>query len=204
MGLYGCHVFPHLMDWTMSSSRLDPERRQLLAGATGQVLEIGFGTGLNIPYYPESVTSLTAVEPANLLPAKVEQRMADARMRIHLVRLSAEKLPFDDRQFDSAVSTWTLCTIADPVAALREVRRVLKPGGRLLFLEHGRSDAPDTAVWQDRLNPLQRIVGCGCSINRRIDELVKAAGLQIERLDRYQMEGVPRIWGEMFRGSALA
>ena len=204
MGLYGRHIFPRLMEWAMRAERFDSERRQFLAEARGQVIEIGCGTGLNIPHYPRAVISLTAIEPANMLPAKVEQRMADAQMRIHLLRLSAEKLPFEDHKFDCAVSSWTVCSIPDPLAALREVRRVLKPGGRFYFLEHGRSDDDKVARWQDRLNPLQRLFGCGCNMNRRIDELVVSAGLKLERLDRYRMETVPKLWGEMYRGAAVA
>jgi ubiquinone/menaquinone biosynthesis C-methylase UbiE len=113
-------------------------------------------------------------------------------------------LPFENGRFDCVVSTWTLCSIRDINAALREVRRVLKPGGRLVFLEHGRSDDPRTAVWQDRVTPLQRLVACGCHLNRRIDVLIEESGLKIERVDRYVLEGVPRIAGEMYRGVARA
>jgi ubiquinone/menaquinone biosynthesis C-methylase UbiE len=110
-------------------------------------------------------------------------------------------LPYDDQAFDFVVSTWTLCTIPDPVKALQEVRRVLKPKGAFFFLEHGRSDDPKIAIWQDRLNSLQNIIGCGCNLNRRIDQLVTQAGLKIVTLDRFQMQSVPRLGGEMYRGT---
>jgi ubiquinone/menaquinone biosynthesis C-methylase UbiE len=111
-------------------------------------------------------------------------------------------LPYDDRSFDCVVSTWTLCTIPDPVKALRETRRVLKPDGVFLFLEHGRSEDEKIAAWQNRLNPVQNIIGCGCNLNRKIDHIIARAGLKIMTLDRFQMQGVPKLGGEMYRGSA--
>ncbi|NJL16264.1 MAG: methyltransferase domain-containing protein [Nitrospira sp.] len=121
---------------------------------------------------------------------------------VEITHQGAEQLPYQDQIFDTVVSTWTLCTIPDPVLALREVGRVLKPGGRLLFLEHGRSDDRTIAVWQDRLNPIQNVLGCGCNLNRRIDQLIIQAGLTIAHLDRFSMPNVPRLAGEMYRGTA--
>jgi SAM-dependent methyltransferase len=174
----------------------------LLTSAEGDVLEIGLGTGLNLAWYPQRVLRLRAVDPAPLLPARVAKRSAAVSFPVEITRLSAERLPYDNHSFDYVVSTWTLCTIPDPVQALQEVRRVLKPTGRLLFLEHGRSDDARTAAWQDRLNPLQNVIGCGCNLNRRIDRLIGKAGLHIVQLDRFVMEGVPRIGGELYRGVA--
>lgn len=202
MGFYAEQIFARVMDWCMGSPRFQEQRREALASVHGAVLEIGFGTGLNLPRYPKTVSSLTAVEPANLLPQKVTQRLSDGSFLVELVRVSAETMPFESRRFDCVVSTWTLCTIPDAVAALREVRRVLKPGGQFVFLEHGRSDEPRVARWQDRLNPLQRIVACGCNLNRPIDTLIRQAGLRVDTLDRYRLPGVPRIAGEMYRGIA--
>jgi SAM-dependent methyltransferase len=113
-------------------------------------------------------------------------------------------LPYDERSFDFVVSTWTLCTIPDPVQALREVGRVLKPDGRFLFLEHGLSDDPNVAAWQHRLNPIQNVVGCGCNLHRRIDRLIEQGGLRLLHVDRFEMEGIPRIGGTMYRGEAAA
>jgi SAM-dependent methyltransferase len=129
-------------------------------------------------------------------------RRARLPVPLHLEQVTAEALPFESAVFDFVVSTWTLCTIPDAVAALREVNRVLKPDGRFLFLEHGRSDDPAMAAWQDRLNPLQQVLGCGCNLNRPIDRLITQAGLQLERLDRFAMERAPRLVGEMYRGTA--
>jgi ubiquinone/menaquinone biosynthesis C-methylase UbiE len=202
MGLYSHHIFPRLMDWVMSGDEFQRLRALLLQDAQGEVLEIGLGTGLNLRHYPKAVSRLYAVEPAPLLPNRVAQRSKSVSFPIQIKRVSAETLPFGDRTFDCAVSTWTLCTITDPVKALQEIRRVLKPAGQFLFLEHGRSGNEKIAAWQNRLNPIQQIVGCGCNLNRRIDQLISQAGLCITKLDRFQMETVPRLGGEMYRGVA--
>jgi len=203
MGLYATQIFPHLMDWVMSGDEFQRLRKLLLQGAHGEVLEIGLGTGLNLPHYPGSVSCLHAVDPAPLLPNRVAQRSRVVAFPVQIKQVSAETLPFDDRTFDCVVSTWTLCTIPDPVKALREVRRVLKPNGVFLFLEHGRSEDAKVATWQDRLNPLQRVIGCGCNLNRKIDQLIGQAGLAITKLDRFHMQHVPRLGGAMYRGSAM-
>jgi ubiquinone/menaquinone biosynthesis C-methylase UbiE len=203
MSWYADHLFPHLMDWTMRASRFRDERVSALLPAHGDVLEIGFGTGLNLPCYPRAVTRLTAVEPARLLKTRVAQRIADAAMPVEIVQRDAEALPFDSGRFDCVVSTFTLCTIVDAHAALREIRRVLKTDGQFIFLEHGRSADARVARWQDRLNPIQRVVACGCNLNRRIDLLISAAGLGIRNLDRHTQAGVPRVGGELYRGVAV-
>jgi len=204
VGLYARHIFPRFMDWTLRRPRFQQERQEALAAARGEVLEIGFGTGLNLRHYPPGVTRLTAIDVADLLPARTGRRVAAAPFPVERVRLTAERLPFPDARFDCVVSTWTLCSIPDAVAALREVRRVLAPGGRFVFLEHGRSDDPRVARWQDRFNPIQRVIGVGCNLNRPIDALVRGAGFAITRLDRYVIEGEPRIMAEMYRGMASA
>ena len=204
MGLYSRHIFPRLLDWVMSGEEFRRLRAGLLQDARGEVLEIGLGTGLNLPHYPNTVSGLHAVDPAPLLPERVTRRSASVSFPIEIQRISAETLPFGDRTFDCVVSTWTLCTIPDPVKALHEVRRVLKPTGKFLFLEHGRSDDEKIATWQDRLNPIQRVIGCGCNLNRRIDQLISQAGLAMTKLDRFQMERVPRLGGEMYRGIATS
>ncbi len=203
MSFYASHLFPYLMDWGMGSRGFREQRREALTPLHGAVLEIGFGTGLNLPHYPAAVTRVIALEPVRLLPRKVSQRIAAAPMPVTLIRGSAEHLPFHDRRFDCVLSTWTLCTIPDVVASLAEVRRVLKPGGAFVFLEHGRSDRPGTARWQDRLNPLQQRIGVGCNMNRPIDRLITEAGLRLVRLDRFQMPHTPGLVGKMYRGVAL-
>ena len=204
MGLYSHYVFPRFMDWVMSGKEFQRCRTLLLQDAHGEILEIGLGTGLNLPHYPKAVSRLHAVDPALLLPERVARRSKSASFPTFITRVSAETLPFDNRSFDCVVSTWTLCTIPGPVDALREVRRVLKPTGRFLFLEHGRSENEKIAAWQDRLNPIQRLIGCGCNLNRRIDQLISQAGLCILKLDRFQMQTIPRLAGEMYRGVAIS
>ncbi|MDE3221135.1 MAG: class I SAM-dependent methyltransferase [Nitrospirota bacterium] len=201
MGFYATQIFPRLMDWVMSGDEFQQLRKLLLQGARGEVLEIGLGTGLNLPHYPGGVSWLYAVDPAPLLPDRVTRRSRAVAFPVQIKQVSAETLPFDDRTFDCVVSTWTLCTIPDPVKALREVRRVLKPDGVFLFLEHGRSEDDKVAAWQDRLNPVQNIIGCGCNLNRKIDQIIAQAGLKIMTLDRFQMQSVPRLGGEMYRGT---
>ncbi|MEK6764546.1 MAG: class I SAM-dependent methyltransferase [Nitrospirota bacterium] len=202
MGLYRYHIFPRLMNWVMAGEEFRRLRMELLAQVHGEVLELGIGTGLNLPHYPKTVTQLHAVDPADLLPKIVTERSASQSFPIRIQHITAESLPYDDRSFDFAVSTWTLCTIPDAVKALREVRRVLKPDGVFLFLEHGRSEDKRVAAWQDRLNPIQHIIGCGCNLNRRIDHLIIQAGLKIMNLDRFHMQNVPRLAGEMYQGRA--
>lgn len=202
MGWYARHFFPRVMDWAVQRDAFQAERRLVLSPARGEVLEIGFGTGLNLPHYPASVTTLVTVDPADMLPARVAARLRAVAFPVEIVHGTAEALPFDAERFDSVVSTWTLCTVPDPIAALKEIARVLKPGGRFLFTEHGRSDDPRVARWQDRLNPIQNVLACGCNLNRRIDRLITEAGLSLASLDRFLFPGVPRLAGTMYRGQA--
>ena len=202
MGFYCEHIFPRLMEWVMAGEEFHRLRRELLAPIHGEVLELGIGTGLNLPHYPNTIAELHAIDPVQLLPKLIAMRSAQAPFSVHFQRQTAEALPHADRHFDFVVSTWTLCTIPDPVRALQEVGRVLKPGGRFLFLEHGRSDDRTIAAWQDRLNPIQNVLGCGCNLNRQIDRLITQSGLTIAQLDRFSMRNVPRLAGEMYRGAA--
>jgi ubiquinone/menaquinone biosynthesis C-methylase UbiE len=204
MGFYASYIFPRLMDRFMRGEEFQRLRGELLQQVTGEVLEIGIGTGLNLPHYGSNISRVQAVDPASMLPTRVAERRAVVHFPVEITQHSAEKLPYKDQTFDYVVSTWTLCTIPDPVLALQEVRRVLKPGGRFLFLEHGRSDDRKIAAWQDRLNPIQNIIGCGCNLNRRIDQLIEQAGLSVTQLDRFLMPGVPRVGGEMYQGVAVA
>jgi ubiquinone/menaquinone biosynthesis C-methylase UbiE len=202
MGWYGEHIFPHLMEWVMGGEEFQKQRSLVLARVNGTVLEIGFGTGLNLPHYPAALSSLHAIDPAHMLPRKIAERSAAIPFPLQIQRTSAETLPYNARAFNFVVSTWTLCTIPDPVKALLEVYRVLKPDGVFLFLEHGRSEDAKVAAWQDRFNPVQNIIGCGCNLNRKIDQIIAQAGLMIMTLDRFQMQSVPRLGGEMYRGAA--
>jgi len=202
MGLYADYIFPRLMDHVMRAPAFEEQRKRALAGVSGRVLEIGFGTGLNLPHYPSAVTWLTGIEPTRLLDDRVAERSRPLAMPVEVLRLRAEALPWEDQQFDCVVSTWTLCSIADPLRALSEVRRVLRSDGTFVFLEHGRSDDPKVARWQNILNPFQRLFACGCHLNRQVDRLIVENGFTIERLDRFVMESVSRPGADMYRGVA--
>jgi len=203
MGFYSNYIFPRLLDWSLGASEFGKYRRRALEPARGETLEIGFGTGLNLPYYPEAVTELTVIDSENMLEDRVERRIAACPIPVTKMRLDAQgRLPFGDHTFDTVVTTLTLCSIADIAPALAEIRRVLNPDGRFVFFEHGRSDDPKVARRQDRFNPIQRIIGAGCNMNRRIDELIETAGFEITTLDRFLLPKTPRLLAEMYRGVA--
>lgn len=203
MGLYSRYIFPRLLDWSLGNAMIQRQRREVLAPLKGHVLEIGFGTGLNLPYFPETVTGLTVIDSERLLPKTVAKRIGEARIPIEQMTLDAgSKLPFADKAFDGVVTTFTLCSISNVASALTEIRRVLNDAGEYVFLEHGRSDDPRAAKRQDLFNPIQKLIGCGCNMNRPIDKLVSAAGLRITKLDRYVMPDTPRMLSEMYRGIA--
>ena len=202
-GLYAGTIFPRLLEVSVGGERFAKERAKALKPVHGEVLEVGFGTGLNLPHYPADIARLIALDPEKMLPAKVSQRIAEVSFPVERVQQDGEHLPFAAGRFDCVVTTLTLCTIADPVSALSEIRRVLRAGGAYVFFEHGRS-ADSRAAWlQDRLNPLWKLsgIGRGCNINRPIDSLIAKAGLRIVSLERYVL-GRPRIMTEMYRGLA--
>jgi ubiquinone/menaquinone biosynthesis C-methylase UbiE len=202
MGLYSNVIFPRMLEFLLGGRVPMEYRRRALSAARGEALEIGFGTGLNLSCYPSSVERLTLVDPARLLPKRVQQRIESAAIPVERAFLDAERLPFESDRFDTVVSTWTLCTIRDVAAALAEVRRVLKPDGRLLFLEHGRSADEQIARRQDRWNGVQKFFGCGCNLNRPIEGLIATAGLEIRQLERFEMPGVPAISAAHYLGVA--
>lgn len=203
MGIYANYIFPHLLELVLRAREPMKYRARALEQAQGEVLELGFGTGLNLLSYPPAVARLTIVDPARLLPKRVARRIAAVEFPVETAFLDAARLPFDSERFDTIVSTWTLCTIPDVAAALSEARRVLKPDGRLLFLEHGRSDDPHVARRQDRWNGLQRIIGCGCNLNRPIDQLIESSGLRITQMERFLMPKSSRITADHYLGSAV-
>jgi ubiquinone/menaquinone biosynthesis C-methylase UbiE len=192
------------MDASMSGEALAAHRRSLLADTYGNVLEIGFGTGLNLPFYPKTVTKLTTVDNnmgARAIAARRIQKTAHS-FEIESETLSGESLPMADQAFDCVVSTWTLCSIADVEQALQEIHRVLKPGGRFFFVEHGLSDDRKVQVWQNRLNPIQRIVGDGCNFNRDIQKLVAHQFSQV-KIETFQESSLPSVMGYFYKGSAM-
>ncbi|HET6518336.1 MAG TPA: class I SAM-dependent methyltransferase [Geminicoccaceae bacterium] len=202
MGFYEHRVLPHLIHRAMRQRQLVAPRERLLAATAGRVLEIGIGSGPNLPLYPRDTELVVGLDPSAELLARARREAAWTHFPVQLHRGSAEAIPFDDGSFDSVVSTWTLCSIPDAGAALAEVRRVLRPGGRLLFAEHGRAPEPRVATWQDRLTPLWRRIGGGCHLNRPIDALLRAAGLRIDRLETGYLVKGPRPWTYHYVGSA--
>jgi len=203
MGFYSRHIFPRVMDRVLGTRMISRERRVALDPARGHVLEIGFGTGLNLPHYPSAVTKLTVIDSNQMLADRVARRVSEARVPVEEIRLDASgRLPFEDASFDSVVTTFTLCSIDDVRSALQEMRRVLRADGHFLFLEHGRSTDPRVAKRQDFFNPVQKLIGCGCNMNRAIGDLVSQCGFRIEKLDRYLMPDTPRMVGELYRGIA--
>jgi ubiquinone/menaquinone biosynthesis C-methylase UbiE len=200
VGRIGRWIKPRFQDLAMR--QMNEYRAATVELAEGDVLEIGFGTGLNLRYYTPAVKSLAGVDPLEGLPSRVQQRIAQAGFPVehHALRADGE-LPFDAGRFDSVLFTWTLCSIPEPLRALAEMRRVLKPAGRLLFVEHGRSESPGTARWQDRLNPIWVRLTDGCNMNRPIADLVERSGFALARLERFRGSG-PRLLAEMYRGVA--
>lgn len=191
MTFYNRWILPHLVHLAMRQPALARYRRDVIDRAEGRVLEIGIGSGLNLPFYGGSVRSVIGLEPAPGLLRMARKQALHARVPIELLEASAEALPLQSASFDSVVTTWTLCTIPDVSAALGEVRRVLKPGGALLFVEHGRAPEPTIARWQDRLDPPWRCVAGGCHLNRKIDDLIESNGLRIDALTHPRLRGPP-------------
>jgi ubiquinone/menaquinone biosynthesis C-methylase UbiE len=204
MGVYGRQVLPRMINVLCGGKLAKPLRERVCAGLTGEVVELGFGSGLNVPYYPSAVTGVTAVEPADTGWQLASKRVQASKVPVRRSGLDGQKLPFADDSYDAAISTWTLCTIPDAPAALAELRRVLKPGGTLHFVEHGL--APDEPVrrWQHRLEPVQKRIFGGCHLTRRIADLLTDAGFTITELDVFYEKGAPRSLGADSLGIAVS
>jgi SAM-dependent methyltransferase len=202
MGLYRDRILPRVVDLAMRGREVEDVRARVAAGLDGEVLEIGFGSGLNIPHYPARLKRVWAVDPAAVGRKLAAKRAAACAVPIEYIGLDAQKLPVGDASVDHVLCTWTLCTIPDPMVALAELIRVLRPGGAVHFAEHGRSPDAGVARMQDRLTPLQRLAFGGCHLNRPIDRLVAASGLELTRLENFYMKG-PRAIGYTFEGVAV-
>ena len=190
MGVYEKWILPRLTDLAMRNREATRYRSQVVPQARGKVLEIGVGSGLNFPFYGPEVESLTALDPSEELLRMASRRAKCVSFRMEFRNATSESIPAEDGAFDTVISTWTLCTIPEPVEALKEMKRVLKRGGRVLFVEHGLAPEPGVRAWQERLNPAWRKVTGGCNLNRRIDELVRAAGFTITKLDSEYARGL--------------
>jgi ubiquinone/menaquinone biosynthesis C-methylase UbiE len=201
MGFYETWVLPRLLDLAMRNHVLDSYRRGAIESAHGLVLEIGVGSGLNLSLYGPAVDRVLGLDPLPELLRLASQRVAQALIPVSLVRASAQSIPFADAAFDAIVMTWTLCSIPDPLAALTEMRRVLKPGGRLLFVEHGLSPEIRVARWQHGLTPYWKRISGGCHLDRKMDDLIRAAGFQIDAVETGYMQG-PKPWTFMYQGAA--
>ena len=204
MGFYGDQVLPRFINMVCSTKTVRPLRERVCAGLHGRVVEIGFGSGLNIPFYPAGVTSVAAVEPADTGWKLASKRVSGSPVPIDRTGLDGQALPLADHSCDAALSTYTLCTIPDVTAALAELRRVLKPGAAFHFLDHGL--APDEPVgrWQHRLDPLQQRLFGGCHLTRPIADLVTEAGFTITDVDIFYEKGAPKIWGAVSLGVAVS
>lgn len=190
-----------MLDWAMSDPATSRYRQQLLAEVEGEVLEIGFGTGLNLPYYPEKTDKITTIDPNPGMKKLAEKRIKQSSITVDYQVLNGENLPMKDASFDCVVITWTLCSISQVDRAIAEIYRVLKPGGKLFFIEHGLSNDRNIQVWQNRLTPLQKIIADGCHLNRNIEQLVKQKFTDI-KIEKFYGPNVPKVAGYMYRGIA--
>lgn len=201
MSFYQRHILPPLLHLAMRQSALRPFRQRVIGAAEGRVLEIGCGSGLNLPLYGAAVRTVIALDPSAELLRMARDRAVGASIPVELLEASAEAMPIDTGSVDTVVTTWTLCSIADAPRALSELRRVLKPGGALLFVEHGRAPEPGVARWQDRLDPLWHRVAGGCHLNRKMDALITDNGFSIDMLVNTRLPG-PRTHTFLYEGRA--
>jgi ubiquinone/menaquinone biosynthesis C-methylase UbiE len=204
MGFYENQLLPRLQDKAMSRKPLGPVRARVCEGLEGAVVEVGFGTGLNARYYPAGVERVVAIEPSGVGMRIAEPRIAKASVPVELGGLTGEHLDLRSGKFDAVLSTWTLCTIPDLDAALAEIRRVLKPGGSLHFVEHGHAPDEKVARWQQRIEPLWKPLAGGCHLTRRVSEDIERAGFAMQQLDTYYFEGEPKTMGYTYEGVAVS
>ena len=201
MGFYRDQIIPWLIHLSMRQPRLTPYRSRVVSAASGRVLEIGIGSGLNLPFYGNKVSELIGLDPSAKLLDMIRRAGGWRSAPLALIEGTAEAIPLEGRSVDTVVTTWTMCTIPEVRRALQEMCRVLRPGGCLIFVEHGRAPEPRVRWWQDRLDPAWTRLAGGCHVNRAVAELIESAGFRIERLETGYMRG-PRPMTFMYEGSA--
>jgi ubiquinone/menaquinone biosynthesis C-methylase UbiE len=201
VNIYEKYVLPKLIHWAMRRKVATAERRKLIPLASGTVLEVGVGSGLNLPFYGPQVHKLYALDPSRELWKMARQRVEEAPFPVEFLAASAERIPLEDMSVDTVVTTWTLCTIPNPRQALTDMRRVLKPEGRLIFVEHGHSPDPGVLAWQNRLTPVWKRIGGSCHLNRQIDDLIADAGFDITQIERGYSRG-PKPMTYLYKGLA--
>lgn len=202
MGFYSNLVIPYCIDLAMSGSTLESYRKDLLENVTGEILEIGFGTGLNLPHYPKNVDKITTIDPNPGMKRLARSRIAQSKITVDYRVLNGESLPMADASFDSVVCTWTLCSIPLVHQAIAEIHRLLKPEGKFFFIEHGLSQDVQIQVWQNRLTPIQKILADGCHLNRKISELVTQQFNDVN-IEQFYAPKLPKVIGYMYQGIAI-
>ena len=202
MGFYSQKIFPYLLDWSLSDSTFNKYRQEVLAKVEGEVLEIGFGTGLNLSFYPDAINEIITVDNNPGVHKLAQKRIDKSSITVDHRILSGENLPMSDNSFDSVDSTWTLCIIEKEEQAVNEIHRVLKPGGKFFFIEHGLSNEPSIQTWQNRLNPIQNVIADGCNLNRNIRSIVKQQFSQLN-VEEFYADKTPKFIGYMYKGVAV-
>ena len=202
MGFYSEVLFPWGMNLVMSGEEFQKQRHAVLQSVDGSILEIGFGSGLNLPHYPDKIKKIVTVDPNPGMARYTARQIKVSNVEVDRQVLSGESLPMQDESFDTVVSTWTLCSIENIEKALSEVKRVLKPGGKFVFLEHGLSPDKKVSCWQHRLNGVQKIFGDGCNLNRDMRKLISDTGFSQLDIENYYFPKTPRFIGYMYRGIA--
>ncbi len=204
MNIYSDFIFPRMFDTVVRHQGFELSRHSLLARVRGRILELGIGTGLNLDHYPRWVKHITAVEPNPGMIERLEKRASGHRVSVDCRMTQAEDLPFTAGSFDTVISSLTLCSVGDLQKALMEVRRVLAPGGQFIFMDHGLSPEPRIAMTQKMLNPLQKLIGCGCQLTVDVEDEIRRAGFKIQELQSHYVGTGPKFLGHLYEGVAMA
>lgn len=203
MGLYDKHILPRFINLACGTKPISHQRRKVVPQASGRILEIGIGPGLNLPYYDTNkVEMVYGLEPSSDMRKLAGNRVRQVPFKVEFIDLPGEEIPLENNSVDTVLLTYTLCTIPDGLSALKQMKRVLKPGGRLIFCEHGA--APDKSVekWQNRINPMWKPIAGGCNLNRKIPQLIEESGFKIETMDSAYIPGTPKIAAYNYWGAA--